>query len=140
MAIADIMTTDLIVISADETVARAFELLESIDVRHLPVVDDQRLVGLLSDRDLREYRLPVAEELADPERADRLLATPVSEVMSSDVISVDVSEPLRAVVDAMIEYRVGALPVLERDTSRLVGIISYVDLLEELRARLEPEE
>lgn len=60
--------------------------------------------------------------------------------MSSDVISVDVSEPLRAVVDAMIEYRVGALPVLERDTSRLVGIISYVDLLEELRARLEPEE
>ncbi len=140
MAIADLMTSDVITVAAHESVARAFELIESMDVRHLPVVDGGRLVGMLSDRDLREYRLPRMDELEDPARADALLATPVSEVMSSDIVSVDQGESLRAVADAMIEYKVGAIPVLDRTSDRLVGIVSYVDLLEELRARLEPDE
>ncbi len=137
MAIADLMTSDVVTVAAHESVARAFELIESMDVRHLPVVDGGRLVGMLSDRDLREYRLPVMDEIENPERADALLATPVSEVMSSDVLSIDQSESLRAVADAMIEYKVGAIPVLDRATDRLVGIISYIDLLSELRARLD---
>ena len=131
------MTSDVVTVAAHESVARAFELIESMDVRHLPVVDGGRLVGMLSDRDLREYRLPVMDEIENPERADALLATPVSEVMSSDVLSIDQSESLRAVADAMIEYKVGAIPVLDRATDRLVGIISYIDLLSELRARLD---
>jgi len=81
----------------------------------------------VSDRDLREYRLPVMEELEHPDQADDLLDTPLSEVMNSEVVSVDSGEDVVAAIDLMIEYRVGALPVL--DGRELVGIVSYVDLL-----------
>ena len=91
--------------------------------------DDRQLVGLVSDRDLREYRLPVMEELDNPDQAEDLLETALSEVMSSDVISVDAEEDATAACDLMIEYRIGAVPVLDRTTGELVGIISYIDLL-----------
>ncbi|HRI08722.1 MAG TPA: CBS domain-containing protein [Nannocystaceae bacterium] len=128
MLIADIMTPTIVTARPEDTVRRALLLLEDQDIRHLPVIDDERnLVGLVSDRDLREYRLPVMEELEHPDQADDLLDTPLSEVMNSEVVSVDSGEDVVAAIDLMIEYRVGALPVL--DGRELVGIVSYVDLL-----------
>ncbi|MCA9658270.1 MAG: CBS domain-containing protein [Myxococcales bacterium] len=130
MQIRDIMTTSIVTANATDSVRQALTLLEDQDIRHLPVIDDDRqLVGLVSDRDLREYRLPVMEELDNPDQAEDLLETALSEVMSSDVISVDAEEDATAACDLMIEYRIGAVPVLDRTTGELVGIISYIDLL-----------
>jgi acetoin utilization protein AcuB len=58
-----------------------------------------------------------------------LLATPISEVMAADVVSVDSSESVESVIDAMLEYKVGAVPVVDRHSSELVGIVSYIDVL-----------
>jgi acetoin utilization protein AcuB len=130
MQIRDIMTTTIVTANATDSVRQALTLLEDQDIRHLPVIDDGRqLVGLVSDRDLREYRLPVMEEIENPDQAEDLLETALSEVMSSDVISVDAEEDASAACDLMIEYRIGAVPVLDRTTGELVGIISYIDLL-----------
>lgn len=130
MQIRDIMTTTIVTANATDTVSQALTLLEDQDIRHLPVIDgDRQLVGLVSDRDLREYRLPVMEELDNPDQAEDLLDTALSEVMSSDVISVDAEEDAVAACDLMIEYRIGAVPVLDRTNGELVGIISYIDLL-----------
>ena len=130
MLIADIMTPTIVTARPEDTVRRALLLLEDQDIRHLPVIDDERrLVGLVSDRDLREYRLPVMEEIEHPEQADDLLDTPLSEIMNSEVVSVDSSEDVVAAIDLMIEYRIGAAPVLDRTTGELVGILSYVDVL-----------
>jgi acetoin utilization protein AcuB len=130
MQIRDIMTTTIVTANATDSVRQALTLLEDQDIRHLPVIDDGRqLVGLVSDRDLREYRLPVMEEIENPDQAEDLLETALSEVMSRDVISVDAEEDASAACDLMIEYRIGAVPVLDRTTGELVGIISYIDLL-----------
>jgi acetoin utilization protein AcuB len=130
MLIADIMTPTIVTARPEDSVRRALQLLEDQEIRHLPVIDEERrLIGLVSDRDLREYRLPVMREIEAPEQADALLDVPISEVMSSDVVSVDSAEDVVAAIDVMLEYRVGAVPVLDRTTGELVGIVSYVDML-----------
>lgn len=140
MQIADIMTPSPTTAKASDSVRRALALLEDQDIRHLPVIDDDRqLVGLVSDRDLREYRLPVLEELDNPEQADDLMDTPLSELMSGDIISIDSGEDLVAACDLIIEYRIGAIPVLDRTTGELVGIVSYMDILRVARDVLASE-
>lgn len=136
MSIANIMTRTLVVVSPDESLRNALTLLEQQDIRHLPVVSDGELVGMLSDRDVREYKLPLMEEIDDPEYADELLDRPVSDVMNSFVISVDSGEEPKAAVETMLEYGVGAVPVVDRHTEELVGIVSYVDILRLVRNTL----
>lgn len=120
----DIMTNDPRTIREDESVTDALELLEQLDVRHLPVVDDEgNLVGMLSDRDLR----PLRSE-RDDEDAIRRARTPVADVMTSAVVSVTSDAELEEVVELMLEHRIGAIPVVDGE-GQVVGIVSYVDVL-----------
>jgi acetoin utilization protein AcuB len=137
MEVQQIMTRSVVTATPQTTVREALTLLEDLEIRHLPIVDDGRLVGMVSDRDLREYRLPLLDELDNPDFTESLQRDTLSSVMSGHVISVDTGESLRSVVDAMIEYAVGALPVVDRHTEELEGIVSYVDILKALRADLD---
>jgi len=136
LPIVSIMSRDPVTISPRETVRAALEQIELQAVRHLPILANGRLVGMLSDRDLREYRLPLTEELEEPEYADELLDTPIADIMSGYVVSVDTGEDIRAAVDLMLEYGIGAIPVIDRSTEQLVGIVSYVDVLRVARELL----
>ena len=134
MSIEAIMTQAVISVAPGATVREAIRLIEDSEIRHLLVVEDNQLVGIISDRDLREYRVPLMLEIErfdeqDRDRANELLETAVSEVMSSDVISVDTGESIESVIDAMLEYKVGAVPVIDRHSDELIGIVSYVDVL-----------
>lgn len=131
-----LMTKTVVTAKPTDTVRRALRLLEDSDIRHLPVIDGKKLVGLVSDRDLREYRLPLVEEIEDPDYADELLDTPLSEVMSGDVLCLESSESLATAVDLMIEYGIGAVPIIDRETEELLGIVSYVDVLKAVRDTL----
>lgn len=122
-------TRAIFVTTPEETVAGALALLRDTSVRHLPVLDGSRLVGMLSDRDLREYRLPVLDEVDHPALVDHLLARPVGEVMSRRFAVVDRTQSITEAIDAILEHGVGALPVIDRTTFDLLGMISYVDLL-----------
>jgi acetoin utilization protein AcuB len=121
----DLMTKNPVSIQDTESLRVAFEVLATLDIRHLPVVDGAgELVGMLSDRDLRGLTPPLAE----PEVAARVLSTKVATVMSSSVLAVDEEADAAEVIDLMIDNRVGALPVTD-DSGSLVGIVSYVDVL-----------
>jgi acetoin utilization protein AcuB len=137
MDVQELMTTALVTIVPSDTVRVALTKMEDQEIRHLPVVQGKQLVGMVSDRDLREYRLPVLEEIENPEYAEDLLQTPVSEVMNTDLVTLDASESVKTAIDLMLEYAVGALPVLDRRKDELVGILSYVDVLRFLRTRLD---
>jgi acetoin utilization protein AcuB len=126
----DIMTVEVVSIPREETLGRAMAMLAELDVRHLPVVHRGELVGMLSDRDLREAGLfHVAEDAAAEDRLRELRRMPVADAMNSDVVSIDPSTTVPEIVELMIEERVGALPVVEEHTNTLVGIVSYVDVL-----------
>jgi acetoin utilization protein AcuB len=128
MMVQDIMTPVPLSIEVTERLATARAKLLEADVRHLPVVDRGRLVGIISERDLpSELIEPAARSGAD--RADR----PVSAFMSSDVLFVSPESQLQEAIDLMIEHRIGAVPVVDADGDRLIGIVSYVDVLREVR-------
>ncbi len=106
----DVMTPNPMTIRSQATVAEAWDLMGEMEIRHVPVVDDGTLVGMLSDRDLG--RLDVTRMLV-AEGADALrqeLATPVAKLMSLDVIAAEPETELGDIVDVLIEHKVGALP------------------------------
>lgn len=131
------MTAVPVTIHPTDTVGVALTKMEDQEIRHLPVVEGKRLVGMVTDRDLREYRLPVMQEIENPEFADGLLSTRVADVMNTDLLTVHPNESVRAAVDVMLEYGVGAVPVIDRERGDLLGIVSYVDLLRHARTLLD---
>ncbi len=130
----ELMTRDPITVESDATIREARMLMWENDLRHIPVVDEGALIGMLSDRDLRSY-LPAPENDLDIDESviDRL-GDPVSACMQAGALSTSPEADMRALIDLMLEWRVGALPVVESGTDNLVGIISYVDVLRAARS------
>src|SRR5262245_48084439 len=129
MNASEIMTTKVTSVRSTDSIAKAMELLGELDVRHLPVLDGGELVGMLSDRDVRELGLNRLVETDGTERLRALRRTRVSDVMSADVLSVEPATELRELIDMMVAEKVGAVPVVDQHTGALVGIVSYVDVL-----------
>ena len=133
MIVREIMTADPFAVKASSSVRDLLRILAEADVRHLPVVEEGALVGIVSDRDLRGFGPTVADAIEQPEAARRALAEPATSVMSSAVVTVNPETEVSEAIDLMIEHRVGALPVVEPDSTKLVGIVSYVDALRAAR-------
>lgn len=128
MIAADVMTQNPRTILQSDRVSDAVEVVETLDIRHLPVVDDANtLVGMISDRDLA----PLMRNYDETSRRK------ISEYMSSAVVSVEEDSDLGEVIEALLEHRIGAVPVVDGD-GKITGIISYVDLLRTYAAELEP--
>ena len=111
-----LMTKSPSVIDVTSTLRSAIERLEALDIRHLPVVDSNgAVVGMLSDRDVRAV-------------GNTALDASVATVMANDVIAVDLDTDVIDIARVMLDYKIGAVPVVDADDS-IVGIISYLDLL-----------
>jgi CBS domain-containing protein len=129
MVVAEIMSTDPFTADVTETVGQVMGKLFELDVRHLPIVENGALVGIVSDRDLRNFSAPALAQFEHPDQVAAALAQPISTVMSGDVVSVDAETELTDIIDLMLEHRIGAIPVVQAGSTRLVGIISYIDAL-----------
>jgi CBS domain-containing protein len=100
----------------------------ALGVRHVPVVRDQKLVGILSDRDfLRFAKQRKGGQLCIPHRS-------VGEVMTKDVVTCCVSDTIGKVAGILVERKIDALPVVD-NSRKLIGIITSTDLLRLLRQR-----
>ena len=132
----DLMTSDPVCVEADCTMRLATELMRENDLRHLPVVEGGDLIGMLSDRDVREYLPYTDQQVGADTNVEQSLEDPVTAAMRSDLLCVTPESELSEVIDLMIEWKVGAVPVVEQGSERLVGIVSYIDVLAEARARL----
>jgi acetoin utilization protein AcuB len=106
--------------------ARSLMLKERI--RHLPVASPEgRLLGIVTDRDIRLNLPSRATSLSVWELNHLLAKLTVGEVMTTGVISVGPDRPAREAAQLMVEHQIGALPV--EDEGRLVGIVTETDLL-----------
>lgn len=133
----DIMTRDPLSVSDTTPIAEAFAVLTESEVRHLPVLRDEELVGIVSDRDFRGLGLSLVNDVQSFDDLRRRMRRGVSELMSGSVISVDADTPLSDVIDLFVEEKVGAIPVVEPGTAHLVGIISVLDVLRASREGFE---
>lgn len=129
MIVRDIMTANPRCVEVTDEIDAAIEVLYELDVRHVPVVDGGVLVGMLSDRDLRTYRLPTRIEMSNPNKAEQRRQEPVSDIMHADVQTVGAEDSVSEIIRLMIDHKFGAVPVVDELDGRLVGIVSYLDVL-----------
>lgn len=129
MFIGDRMKTALETVSPQETVIEAQRLMQEKGVRHLPVVEDGRLVGIVSDRDMRDAMPSVLlDEMTSQQMHAKIGGVPVSEIMTRDPETISAAHTLQDALLVMHHKKVGAFPVVDEE-GRLVGIISTRDIL-----------
>jgi CBS domain-containing protein len=118
MQLREIMVPDPVVLAPDASLREAAAKMRDIDSGVMPIGENDRLVGMLTDRDIT---IRATAEGKDPER------TPVREVMSGEVVYCFEDEDIEAAARKMEEHQIRRLIVLDRD-KRLVGIASLGDL------------
>ena len=133
----DLMTSNPVTVAPQASIAEAWDLMRELEIRHIPVVANGALVGMLSDRDLAHLDMMsvLASDASEVLRQE--LGTPIAKVMHPDVIGVEPETGLGEIVDLLLEHKVGALPVVAWDTYEVLGIVSYIDVLRVIRDRLE---
>ena len=136
MKVRELMSTDLVTLTEDETLAHAQRCMRSGRIRHLPVVREGRLVGLVTHRDLLAASFSVFAEV-DPAEQRRVFATiPVKELMHREVVTVGPDLPVAEAARILLRNKFGCLPVVE-DDGVLVGLVTEADFLR-LTVRLLP--
>lgn len=139
MFVSEWMTPNVITVSPKTSVLNARRLLQLHGFRHLPVTDGDRVLGMISDRDIRVTDTALARSLASLE-SDLLTGRyrRVESVMSSPVHTATLGTPVATAAHDMISRRIGALPVVDGDalvgTDVLVGIIGLTDCARALLA------
>jgi CBS domain-containing protein len=139
--ISEVMTRDVRSIAPQETIRRAAEMMDELNVGALPVCDGERLVGMITDRDITVRAVAAGTA---PE------AGKVGEVMSVQVRWCFENQPVDEVMEQMSDTQIRRVPVVDEATHQLVGIVSLGDLatkhsaqvdrtLEEISSPSEPD-
>src|SRR5438874_7944824 len=116
-----VMTSNPSTIEPDKPVAEAARIMKQEDAGVVPVTENGRLTGMVTDRDIA---VRVVAEGKDPQ------ATPVREVASKDLVTIDPQQDLDEALRLMAKHQVRRLPVVEED-GRLVGVVAQADVARE---------
>ena len=139
MYVEDIMTRKVITMNCHETVLKAYKKYRDFKVGCLVIKDNERCVGIVTERDLIERTINIIPEekektmLIDPKK------TEIKEIMSDGIRSIHPFEKIQTAVEIMEKYRIKKLPVVT-DNEKLVGIITITDIafaVPELTGRVE---
>lgn len=120
-AVRDWMSRKPAAVQADSPIGAAVALMHSAEIRHLLVMEGDRLTGILSSRDLGRLVGDVSQAL---------LSAPVSRIMTEDPVTVAPEAPVTTAARVLLEMKIGSLPV--RDGDEIVGILTLADALESL--------
>ena len=120
------MTRDVATLGSGASAAEAWNLCQERSIRHLPVVDDGRLVGLVSDRDLRDVSAP----RGSGGESNTLSWTRLGDIMSTRLATIGPLETVDHAARELHDRKIGCLPVV--DGGELVGIITSSDMMQTL--------
>ena len=136
--LSEIMNRDMVTVDKHASLRMARRILDQYRIRHLLVVEGKRLVGIVTDRDLRQAAPSSKSPLTISERQEFMDELKVLEVMSRKLITASSTTTIREAAKVMVSEKIGCLPVV--DGNQLVGIVTQTDLLEMLvRGEQAPE-
>ncbi|HUK42499.1 MAG TPA: CBS domain-containing protein [Candidatus Acidoferrales bacterium] len=115
MTVGDRMTKNPVTVSPKDTLVAAQEKMRAGEFRQIPVVDQGRLIGILTDRDVRKY-------------GRHNIVASVQSAMTEGAITATPATPLEEAAQTLLRHKIGAVPVVEQGD--LVGIISTTDILQ----------
>jgi acetoin utilization protein AcuB len=139
----DWMRTDVVTINPELRVERVWELMERERIRHLPVIDNGALVGIVTERDLKRTVFPTTPPFprwqgGKPQSTGSPGDLPVSTIMTTDVHTVKPTDTILQAVLRMLTHKIRCLPVIDA-VNTLIGIITDTDLLKALAFLLQKE-
>ena len=121
------MTVDPVTVGPRDSLQKVVELLRRRDIRSVPVVEDGKLIGIVTDRDVRQVA-PAYPLFRDEDEIRRYTENlTVTAAMTADPMTIASDAPLVEAAKILETYRISALPVV--DNQKLVGILSVTDLL-----------
>ena len=126
----DIMTQKLLTTTHDTTLVDAHKIMEDNQIHHVLVVDDkEKLVGILSDRDIKKFASPFAGSQLEASKDKATLSLPVEKIMSKNVTTISPQKTIKACINKLIEHCIHSLPVID-DNGKLIGIVTSRNIFE----------
>jgi len=121
MLVQDVMQHPVVTVTPDTSIADTYRIMHDRRIRHLPVVDDGALTGIVTDRDLRYSTSDLHPSPVESE-------APVEQIMTDSVITAGPLDPVEEAARLLRARRIGSLPVMDGD--ELVGIVTVTNLLD----------
>lgn len=136
-SVREIMTGSPVTLQKDDKLSLAEEVMTGGRIRHMPILNGERLVGVLSQADLFHSAFVKALHFRPSEQREFVNSLKIEEVMSKHVVSIPADTSIRAAARLMMEKKLGCLPVVEGE--RLVGLVTKGDMLRCLAERTDEQ-
>ena len=130
MRVSDYMTKEPFTVGEDASMKEAVDLLRQHHIRHLPVVQGSKLIGIVTDRDIRKASPSLLSGVGMGRYEEVLANTPIARVMTREPFTLTPETELRQAVQLLVDKKVGAVPVVTGE--ELVGIFTEIDALKVL--------
>lgn len=127
VTVREIMMSSPVTLKSDDILGLADDIMTLGRIRHIPIVEGKRVVGVLSQRDLFRSALVKIMGLKPSDQRALLKSVPIREAMSTPVITVLPDATVKQAARLMMERKIGCLPVVEGET--LVGLVTETDVL-----------
>jgi acetoin utilization protein AcuB len=128
MTVDRIMSRDVVTVSPDTALMDIRKRLQEGGFNHMLVIEDGKLCGVISDRDVLKAVSPFLDTYSEKHRDVKTLSQPASEIMQRDPITVEPNTSIQEASQTLLDNRVSSLPVVVEE--ELVGIVTGKDMLE----------
>jgi len=127
MKVKDIMAKEVATLKVDDELSLAEDIMHLGRIRHLPVTDGERLVGIISERDLFKASLASVIDYDYQIKRDYMKTVVIKEIMKTNLITIDPGANIEEAARLMLKHKIGCIPVVEGE--QMVGLITETDIL-----------
>ncbi len=131
MNVRNLMATDVVTVDRNDDLRLVDDIMAERGIRHIPVVEDDAIVGMVTQRDMFKAQMSSAMGYGEKSQRSFLHTVLVKEIMTYPVITIGPETPVVEAADLIMRKGIGCLPVVQGD--RLVGVITKTNLLQRLR-------
>lgn len=135
MQVREFMTTDVTTVQETDSLLDATMIFVRSTLRHLPVLREKKLVGVVTERDVKQYSPSILSGISPDEYNQLMETTPISRVMTRDPATVNPDQSMSEAVKILTTRRIGCVPVVEN--GELMGILTTTDMLRLLARMLD---
>jgi acetoin utilization protein AcuB len=137
MNVADIMTTDVVTVSMDDSLEKINRIFEKHKFHHVLVMEEEKLIGIISDRDVLKTISPFIKTLSESTRDIKTLGTKAHQLMTRKPVTVIEDSGVKEAVNVFLKQNVSCLPVVS-SSGRVTGVLSWKDILRAHYLRGQP--
>lgn len=127
MQVREFMTTEVTTLQENDSLLDAAMVFVRSSFRHLPVLREKKLVGVITERDVKQFAPSLLGRTSADEYNQIMETTPISRVMSRELVTLTPGQSMREAAEIMYGKRIGCLPVVEGE--ELAGLLTTTDML-----------